>query len=133
MNNNNSTVKLITILDYIGILFILGFFVEKDNEDVKFHTNQGIILCIFDIAVSIVASILGVFHWIPFVGWVFSLIATLLWLLVAAMVILGIVHAAKAERTPLPVIGKLFTLSNKKPKSRRPAGFCKLTGCYYKT
>lgn len=53
MNNNNSTVKLITILDYIGILFILGFFVEKDNEDVKFHTNQGIILCIFDIAVSI--------------------------------------------------------------------------------
>ena len=27
MNNNNSTVKLITILDYIGILFILGFFV----------------------------------------------------------------------------------------------------------
>ena len=55
MNNNNSTVKLITILDYIGILFILGFFVEKDNEDVKFHTNQGIILCIFDIAVSIVA------------------------------------------------------------------------------
>jgi len=41
MNNNNSTVKLITILDYIGILFILGFFVEKDNEDVKFHTNQG--------------------------------------------------------------------------------------------
>ena len=46
MNNNNSTVKLITILDYIGILFILGFFVEKDNEDVKFHTNQGIILCI---------------------------------------------------------------------------------------
>ena len=102
MNNNNSTVKLITILDYIGILFILGFFVEKDNEDVKFHTNQGIILCIFD-------SILGVFHWIPFVGWVFSLIATLLWLLVAAMVILGIVHAAKGERTPLPVIGKLFT------------------------
>ena len=84
MNNNNSTVKLITILDYIGILFILGFFVEKDNEDVKFHTNQGIILCIFDIAVSIVASILGVFHWIPFVGWVFSLIATLLWLLEAA-------------------------------------------------
>ena len=82
MNNNNSTVKLITILDYIGILFILGFFVEKDNEDVKFHTNQGIILCIFDIAVSIVASILG---------------------------ILGIVHAAKGERTPLPVIGKLFT------------------------
>ena len=109
MNNNNSTVKLITILDYIGILFILGFFVEKDNEDVKFHTNQGIILCIFDIAVSIVASILGVFHCIPFVGWVFSLIATLLWLLVAAMVILGIVHAAKGERTPLPVIGKLFT------------------------
>ena len=109
MNNNNSTVKLITILDYIGILFILGFFVEKDNEDVKFHTNQGIILCIFDIAVSIVASILGVFHWIPFVGWVFSLIATLLWVLVAAMVILGIVHAAKGERTPLPVIGKLFT------------------------
>ena len=42
-------------------------------------------------------------------GWVFSLIATLLWLLVAAMVILGIVHAAKGERTPLPVIGKLFT------------------------
>lgn len=109
MNNNNSTVKLITILDYIGILFILGFFVEKDNEDVKFHTNQGIILCIFDIAVSIGRLHSGRFPLDSVCG-------------------LGVqpdCHPAVAagggyghpghrprrqgERTPLPVIGKLFT------------------------
>lgn len=122
MNNNNSTVKLITILDYIGILFVLGFFVEKDNEDVKFHTNQGIILCLFNIVVSIVASVLRVFHRIPFVGWTFSLVASLLWLLVAAMIILGIVHAAKGERTPLPVIGQALHLHQIKSQKSASGG-----------
>ena len=28
---NNSTAKVITILDYIGFLWILGLFVEKNN------------------------------------------------------------------------------------------------------
>ena len=40
MAQNNSTAKVISILDYIGILWILGLFIEKDDPDVKFHTNQ---------------------------------------------------------------------------------------------
>ena len=36
MNNNNSTVKLITILDYIGILFILGVS-EMKRSGIELH------------------------------------------------------------------------------------------------
>ncbi len=106
---NNSTVKVITILDYIGILFLLGLFIEKDNEDVRYHTNQGLILCLFEILIGVISGILQIFRFIPLVGWVFGLLSTLLWLLAVAMMILGIVHAAQGERKPLPVIGNLFT------------------------
>ncbi len=106
---NNSTVKVITILDYIGILFLLGLFIEKDNEDVRFHTNQGLILCLFGIVVGVVATLLRFLRFIPLVGWVMGLIASLLGLLVLALAIIGIIHAAQGERKPLPVIGRLFT------------------------
>lgn len=102
MNNNSGTVKVITILDYIGILFILGLFVEKDNEDVRFHTNQGLILFLFEIVVNIAGFLLAL---IPFIG---GLLQGLLGLLCVVFMILGIVNAAQGQRKPLPVIGTLF-------------------------
>ena len=66
---NNSTAKVITILDYIGFLWILGLFVEKNNEDVKFHTNQGLILFIYNVIAGVLNAALS---WIPLVGWIFG-------------------------------------------------------------
>ena len=104
MGENNSTVKLITILDYIGILWILGLFVEKDNPAVKFHTNQGLILFIYGVIVGVASAILGL---IPFVG---GIIAALLSLSCFALMILGIVNAAQGQCKPLPIIGSLLNI-----------------------
>ena len=69
MAQNNSTAKVISILDYIGILWILGLFIEKDDPDVKFHTNQGLILFLLEVVTG-VFSVLSV---IPILGIVFKI------------------------------------------------------------
>lgn len=102
MNNNSSTVKVVTILDYIGILFLVGLFVEKDNEDVRFHTNQGLILFLFMVVINAGGFLLRL---VPFIG---GLLQGLLGLLGLAFMVLGIVNAAQGLRRPLPIIGTLF-------------------------
>lgn len=104
MGENNSTVKVITILDYIGILWILGLFVEKDNPAVKFHTNQGLTLFLLEIVVSVASVILA---FIPFIG---GLIGGLLGIACFVFMILGIVNAAQGQCKPLPIIGGLFNI-----------------------
>ncbi len=103
---NNSTAKVITVLDYIGILWILGLFVEKDHPAVKFHTNQGLTLFIL----GIVASVVGALSFVPLVGFVFGLIGSLLGLCCLVLAILGIVHAVQGECKPLPIIGGLLNI-----------------------
>lgn len=105
MGNDNSTAKVICILDYIYILWILGLFVEKDNEDVKFHTNQGLILFILNVAAGVLGFVLG---WIPLVGGVIKFICWAFNVLGFALMIVGIVNAAQGQRKPLPVIGNLL-------------------------
>ena len=100
---SNSTARVITILDYIGILCLLGLFIEKDNEDVRFHTNQGIILFLFEIVAGVLNMVLC---FIPFVG---RLLGGLLGLLCLVLMILGIVNAVNGQRKPLPLIGSLVT------------------------
>ena len=102
---NNSTAKVITILDYIGFLWILGLFVEKNNEDVKIHTNQGLILFIYNVIAGVLNAALS---WIPLVGWIFGVCCWILTVLGVVMMILGIVNAAQGQRKPLPFIGNLL-------------------------
>jgi uncharacterized membrane protein len=98
--------KLMSILSYIGILFIVPLITGdyKKSEFVKFHLNQGIVLCICavvgSVALNIVAAIVD-FLW--FLGSLWSLAVLIL-------VILGIVNAANNKQEPLPVIGTLFTV-----------------------
>lgn len=105
MSENNGTAKVICILDYVGILFLLGLFVEKDNPNVKFHTNQGLILFLLEIVLGVVGTILG---FLPFVGGLLAKIWGLAYLLPLIFAILGIVNAAQDQCKPLPVIGGLF-------------------------
>lgn len=108
--NNNGTAKVISILDYIGILWILGLFVEKDDPDVKFHTNQGLVLFLLDVAVGVVNLILGFLSWIPVAGWLFGIVGWALGVVCLVLMILGIVNAAQGQRKPLPVIGGITLL-----------------------
>ena len=56
---NKVNVKLLSILAYIGPLFLMGkLSVEKDEPHVKFHTHQGAILFCFVAGAYVVTSLL---------------------------------------------------------------------------
>ena len=58
---NKVNVKLLSILAYIGPLFLMGkLSVEKDEPHVKFHTHQGAILFCFVAGAYVVTSLLSV-------------------------------------------------------------------------
>ena len=92
-----------------SILFLIPMFVYKESPYTKFHVNQGIVLCILDVAGGIVLGIVSaVLGWIPFVGWIISgLLSLAFGVFVLVLMILGIVNAATGKAEPLPIIGKI--------------------------
>jgi uncharacterized membrane protein len=78
------------------LIFFLPLLTEaKDDPYVKYHVNQGFVLFLVWLAVSILS-------WIPpimFVGWILHL-----GLLV--FLVIGILNAAQGKEEPLPLIGQ---------------------------
>lgn len=93
--------KVMAVLAYIGILFLVPLLAAPNSPYARFHTNQGLVLFLTDIAIGIVSTI---FAFIPFVGW---MISGLLGIAVFVFMILGIVNAASGVAKELPLIGKL--------------------------
>ncbi|MBP5441721.1 MAG: hypothetical protein IKI90_03110 [Treponema sp.] len=89
--------KLFGILAYIFILWIIGLVVapEKDHAFVKNHVNNGILLTIASVIVTILSKI-------PFIGWIIGLILGIglfvLWLL-------AIIAAIQGNKYKFPFIG----------------------------
>ncbi len=97
MENNN---KIYNILAYVGILFLIGLIAAPNEPDVKFHVNQGLVLCLLGIAVGIVSII-------PIIGWIIGFAGSIFCLVLAIM---GIINASKNEQKELPLIGKIKIL-----------------------
>lgn len=99
--NEQKDNKVLCIISYLGILWIIGLLTAKEDPNVKFHANQGIILSLYFLAVSIITPIpvLGWFIVGP-IGFIFGLV----------MIIMGIINANKGEQKDLPLIGKIRIL-----------------------
>lgn len=84
------------VLSYLGILFLIPLFAAKDDEDIRFHVNQGLVLFLVGLIGGFVCG------FIPMVGqylsWALSIFTFVL-------MIVGIVNACKEETKPLPIIG----------------------------
>ena len=104
---NNNTAKLITILDYFSFLCLVGLLVERDNEDVKFHTNQGLLLAITELCGAVIFSVL---QHLPVVGGVFYVLSIPFSIACLALSLWGMAHAIREEKTPLPLIGTVFNI-----------------------
>lgn len=92
--------KVISALAYLGILFFLPLVVCPDSKFGRFHANQGLVLLLFGIALSIVAVI-------PILGWIIAIVGS-----IASLVffIMGLVNALQGKAVPLPLIGKIQIL-----------------------
>ncbi len=94
--------KAFAILSYFGILWLIGLLKEpeKDVPYVKNHVNNGIILCIVNIA----AAVLNV---IPVVG---TIVYGVVGLAAFVFAIIGIVKACQNTTYTLPLIGDKFVI-----------------------
>ncbi len=102
MASGADTHKALAVLGYIlPILFFLPMLAEKKDAFAMYHANQQLTLLLSAIVVQVVGTV------IPFLGWFLILPVGMLVLIVLA--IMGVIHAAKGEMKPLPIIGG-FTL-----------------------
>lgn len=89
-------VNPIAILSYLGVLVLVPLLVEKQDEFVKFHARQGLVLFIAEIVTMVIG-------WFPIIGWIFGFF---LWILWAALSVIGIINVLSGKKTSLPLIGQ---------------------------
>ncbi len=89
--------KVMAALAYI--LFFLPLIACPKSLYARYHANQGLILFICSVSVSIVTYFLD---WIPIIGWIAS---TVLRLLILCYLIIGVSNALTGKKSPLPFIG----------------------------
>lgn len=89
--------KVMAVLAYIGILFLVPLFAAKESKYARFHTNQGLVLFLAGLIGGAASGIIWILA--PVVS-IASLIFT----------ILGIINAAQGKAKELPLIGKFKLL-----------------------
>lgn len=109
--------KIFNILSYLGILWIVGMLSDhKNDKDVRFHIGQGMLLTIVCVAVGIINNLIIANVFVTEVTyWYYTykttsglglFLMSVIWLVPAALSIIGIINAAKGEEKELPIIGK---------------------------
>jgi len=95
--------KVMGILAYLSWLVIVPWIAAKESPFARYHTNQGLVLAIVEIAWWILSAILTAIATAAYSLGFLAVIGVISW-------ILGIVNAAKGEMKPLPIIGGIKIL-----------------------
>ena len=100
--------KGMSVLAYIGILFLIPLLACPNSRFARFHTNQGLVLFLLGLAASLVTGIITI---IPFVGWVLGpILGIAVYIFELVLMIMGIINSAQGQATELPLIGKIILL-----------------------
>ena len=83
--------RLIALLSYFSILFLIPLNRYKKDEFIQYHAKQGVIL-------FILAVVLTFTFWLPILAWVCWLAFLVIW-------VTGIINVLSGKREPLPVVG----------------------------
>lgn len=103
--------KVMAIFAYIGILVLIPIFAAPNSKFARFHSNQGLLLCIACVAYSIVYAVLsGIILAISIFLAPLVAVLGLVELVFLALMIIGIVNVAQGKAKELPVIGKFRIL-----------------------
>ncbi len=96
LKQGNQDKKAIALLSYIGILFLIPFFVAKSNPFVKFHIKQGVTLFIVNLIVGAILIIINI-------SWIAGLVTFFTFFVFTTI---GIINVLTEKTKPLPLIGK---------------------------
>ncbi len=99
--------KTMSILAYIGPLFLVPLFAAKESKSARFNTNQGIINCII---AGVSCFVLGLLGLIPYIGFIFRILEGAVGAGCTVLAVFGIVNAARGKVVELPIIGKFKIL-----------------------
>lgn len=100
------TNKGISILAYIYLLFLIPLLGAPKSKFARFHSNQGLILFIFNLIYNIpLTIIITIVNSIPYIGWI-SFIFNILRIIPVILMVLGIINAANGKAKELPFLGK---------------------------
>lgn len=110
--------KAMAILAYFGLLVLIPIFAAKDSRFARYHANQGLVLLLFAVGYGILVVVLQAVFWsllfTSYTGFglygIMNLLLSLGWIFFLVLAIMGIVHAAKGEYKPLPIIGGITIL-----------------------
>ena len=99
--------KIFGIFAYLNILCLVPMLAAKDSPFARYHANQGFTLMIIEFALWMIdwACELVSSAVMPHGYSVFSIILSVVWLGVIALVIIGIINAARGKCVPLPIVG----------------------------
>lgn len=99
--------KGMAILAYFGPLVLIPILAAKDSAFARYHSNQGLLLCIasiiYGIAYSILSGVILAISWRLY--FVVSIIG-LLGFVFAVLAVIGIINAVNGRAKELPLIGK---------------------------
>ena len=98
------------MLSYLGILVLIPLLARnKYSEYAKFHTNQGLVLFLANIAADLLTGgkFLGFQSLLYFDFWPVRVLGVVVNIAAFVFCIMGIVNACRGEKQELPVIGKL--------------------------
>ncbi len=90
--------KFMAVLAYI--IFLIPLIAAKESPFARYHTNQGIILVICAVIVSVISAV-------PVIGWIIAPVAGIA---VTVFAIIGILNALNGKAKELPIIGKFRIL-----------------------
>lgn len=90
--------KIMAVLAYI--VFLIPLIAAKESPFARFHTNQGLLLVIAVVILSVIAAI-------PVIGWI---IAPVIGIAVTVLAVIGILNALNGKAKELPLIGKFRIL-----------------------
>ena len=99
---NKKEVNKLALLSYFWILCIVPLLSKEKDDFVKFHSKQGLVLLICEIATW------AVFGFVPFL-WFMVNILWVVWLIFS---IIGIVNVLNGKKKELPFIGKYAEKAN---------------------
>ncbi len=100
--------KGMSVLAYIGILFLIPLLACPNSRFARYHTNQGLVLFLLELAIGVVTSI---FTFIPVIGPIIGgLLSAVGGIFTLVLMIMGIINAAQGQAKELPLIGKITLL-----------------------
>lgn len=103
--------RVMAIFAYI--LFLIPLFAAKNSKYARFHTNQGMVIALSSIAVSITVritcTILNAIRLYP-LSTLFGALGTLISIGFIPLTVFGIIYASKGQAKELPLVNKIKIL-----------------------